>query len=186
MKEEKKNKKEEILEKKEEVINENDETIEEKIEITKEEVEAWNNKAIELEKKVEILNNEVLKSKAELINYRKRKDEETNKMLKYANEDLILELLPIIDNFERAISMEKEDSNLINGVKMIYTSLTNLLNKFDVKEIDCLNKPFDASMHHAVAQEEKEGQEDIVIEIFQKGYILKDKLLRPAMVKVGK
>lgn len=167
-------------------ISKEEEILEEKIELTKEEIEAITNKNLELEKKVEEATNEILKAKAELINYRKRKDEETSKILKYCNEDIVLELLPIIDNFERAISMEKEDSNIINGVKMIYSSLISVLNKYEVKEIDALDMPFDSKLHQAVATEENENKKDIVIEVYQKGYILKDKLLRPAMVKVGK
>ena len=167
--------------------NNNEEVIEEieKIEITKEEIEAINNKATEAEEKA-------LRAQAELINYRKRKDEEVNKMLKYANEDLVLEILPILDNFERAIKMdddnlEDEVSKFLSGMKMVYASLVSSLEKFGVKEIEALGKTFDENYHQAVMTESIEDKEkDIIIEVYQKGYMLKDKLLRPAMVKVNK
>ena len=116
--------------------------------------------------------------------------EETQRLLKYSNEALILEILPIIDNFERALSINIENQDIINyqkGMKMIYDSLINVLTKFEVKEIDCLNKEFDPTYHQAVMTEEKEGTNPgIIIEVMQKGYIYKDKVIRPAMVKVSK
>ncbi len=137
------------------------------------------------------LNDKVLRSLAELQNYKKRKDEELNRMLKYSDEDLIMELLPIIDNFERAIKLDDTDltdelSRFLEGFKMIYSSIVSLLNKFEVKEIDSLNKTFDPTYHQAVLTEDIEGIENnIVIEVLQKGYIYKDKVIRPTMVKVN-
>ncbi len=136
---------------------------------------------------ISLLEDALLRNKAEFVNYRKRLEEETARTLKFKNEGLIKDLLPIVDNFERAIKMETEENQaIISGFKMIYTSLIEILNKNEVKEIECLNQPFDANMHQAVIQEAKEGVEsDIVIEVLQKGYILKDKVVRPAMVKVS-
>ncbi|MDD4624158.1 MAG: nucleotide exchange factor GrpE [Tenericutes bacterium] len=137
------------------------------------------------------LNDKVLRSLAELQNYKKRKDEELNRMLKYSDEDLILELLPIIDNFERAIKLDDtnltdELSKFLEGFKMIYSSIVNLLNKYEVKEIESLNKTFDPTYHQAVLTDDLEGYENnIVIEVLQKGYIYKDKVIRPTMVKVN-
>lgn len=168
-KEEKKEHKDKKKEKKEEVVK-----------LTKEEIEAINKKAKEAE-------DEALRAKAELVNYRKRKDEEVERLLKFANEDLIVELLPTLDNFERAIKMESADSSLLDGMKMVYNSLVSTLEKYGVKEIECLGKKFDANLHEAVITESKEGtEEDIILEVFQKGYTLKDKVIRPAMVKVNK
>ena len=167
-------------EKKEETI------IEEKIEVTKEEIEEVNKKALEFEIKAKENEENYLRAKADLINYRKRKDEEVEKMLKYANEDLILEILPVLDNFERAIKID-DASELLNGIKMIYTSLVGAFEKYGVTEIKALGEKFDANYHQAVATEEtSEKEKDIIIEVYQKGYMLKDKLLRPAMVKVNK
>ena len=165
--------------------SEEKENAKDKVELTNEEIEAMNKRVSEAEEKA-------LRYQAELINYRKRKDEETEKKLKYANEDLILEILPVLDNFERAIKMdddnlEDEVSQFLSGMKMIYASLTKAIEKYGVKEIDALGKVFDATYHQAVMTEEvKDKDKDIVLEVYQKGYILKDKVIRPAMVKVNK
>lgn len=149
------------------------------------------------DKKLEELQNEVntLKDKnmriaAEMVNTLRRKDEETNRLLKYSNESLITELLPVIDNFERALNVDAKTVDVESyqkGMTMIYNSLKNILEKFEVKEIEAIDKEFDPSYHQAVMQEEKEGtKENIVIEVLQKGYTYKDKVIRPAMVKVSK
>ena len=144
----------------------------------------------ELQNQINILNDKNMRITAEMINTVRRKDEETSRLLKYSNESLINELLPIVDNFERALSLNIEDDNIINyqkGMKMIYSNLVNILNKYEVKEIDCLNKEFDPSFHQAVMTEEKKDvNPNIVIEVMQKGYTYKDKVIRPAMVKVSK
>ena len=156
-----------------------------RVTLTKEEILAMN-------AKTEAAEERALRAQAELINYRKRKDEETEKKLKYANEDLILEILPVLDNFERAIKMdddnlEDEVSQFLSGMKMVYASLTKAIEKFGAKEIEALGKPFDATYHQAVMTEEvKDKEKDIVLEVYQKGYMLKDKVIRPAMVKVNK
>lgn len=148
------------------------------------------------DKKLEELQNEVntLKDKnmriaAEMVNTLRRKDEETNRLLKYSNESLITELLPVIDNFERALNVDATSNDIESyqkGMTMIYNSLKNILEKFEVKEIEAIDKEFDPSFHQAVMQEEKEGtKENIVIEVLQKGYTYKDKVIRPAMVKVN-
>lgn len=149
------------------------------------------------DKKLEGLQNEIntLKDKnmriaAEMVNTLRRKDEETNRLLKYSNESLITELLPVIDNFERALNVDAKITDIESyqkGMTMIYNSLKNILEKFEVKEIEAIDKEFDPSYHQAVMQEEKEGtKENIVIEVLQKGYTYKDKVIRPAMVKVSK
>ena len=134
---------------------------------------------------------EVLIAKADLINYRKRKDEEVARLLKFCNEDLIKQILPILDNFERAIklddnNLEDEVSKFLEGFKMIYCNMQNVMENFEVKAIDGANKPFDPNYHNAIMVEQKEGVEPgIVLEVMQKGYIYKDKVIRPAMVKVS-
>ena len=134
---------------------------------------------------------EVLIAKADLINYRKRKDEEVVRMLKFCNEDLIKQILPIMDNFERAIKLDNDNlddevSKFLEGFKMIYCNMQNVMNNFEVKQIDGANKPFDPVYHNAIMVEQKEGVEPgMVIEVLQKGYIYKDKVIRPAMVKVS-
>ena len=144
----------------------------------------------ELEIQIAELNDKNMRITAEMINTVRRKDEETSRLLKYSNESLILEILPVIDNFERALSVSSESSDVINyqkGMEMIYANLVNILNKYEVKEIDALDKEFDPALHQAVMTGEKEGvKENIVIEVMQKGYTYKDKVIRPAMVKVSK
>ena len=141
--------------------------------------------------KISELEDKLIRKDAEMVNYRKRKEEEVNRMLKFCNEDLIKEMLPIIDNFERAIQASDEglsdtEKSYHTGVKMIYTHLVNLLEKFDVKPIDGCNQPFDPVYHNAIMMEKREGiNSGMVIEVLQKGYILKDKVIRAAMVKVS-
>ncbi len=151
----------------------------------------FNKKINELELKIKSLEEQNLREKAESINYRKRKEEETARILKFCNEDLIKDVLPTIDNFERAIKMdddnlEDEVSKFLAGVKMIYCNLVGILEKYGVKAIDGANKPFDPTYHQAVMMEHVEGLEPgHVIEVLQKGYLLKDRVIRPAMVKVS-
>lgn len=145
----------------------------------------------ELELKIKSLEEQNLREKAESINFRRRKEEETARILKFCNEDLIKDVLPTIDNFERAIKMdddnlEDEVSKFLAGVKMIYCNLIGILEKYGVKAIDGANKPFDPTYHQAVMMEHVDGLEPgIVIEVLQKGYLLKDRVIRPAMVKVS-
>ena len=141
--------------------------------------------------KISELEDKLIRQNAEMVNFRKRKEEEVNKMLKFCNEDLIKEILPILDNFERAILID--DSNLtetekqyLTGFKMIYSHLVNIMEKFDVKPIDGSDKPFDPVYHNAIMLEKKEGvPSGMVIEVLQKGYLLKDKVIRTAMVRVS-
>lgn len=144
----------------------------------------------ELENKIKELEDKLLREKAEAINYRKRKDEDVARMLKFGNEDLVTEMLPIIDNFESAIKMdddnlEDEVSKFLAGFKMIYCNLLSILEKYDVKVIDGNNKPFDPTYHQAVMTEKSNLEPGMIIEVLRKGYILKDKVIRPAMVKVS-
>lgn len=144
----------------------------------------------ELQNEVNTLKDKNMRIAAEMVNTLRRKDEETNRLLKYSNESLITELLPVIDNFERALNVDAKTADVESyqkGMTMIYNSLKNILEKFEVKEIEAIDKEFDPSYHQAVMQEEKKGtKENIVIEVLQKGYTYKDKVIRPAMVKVSK
>ena len=140
--------------------------------------------------KISELEDSLLRSKADFINYRKRLEDEHTRLFKYCNEDLVQEMLPIIDSLERAINMDDnnlddEVSKFLSGVKMIYCNLTSVLNKYGVKAIDGNNKPFDPAFHQAVMTESSDMESGMVIEVLQKGYLLKDKVIRPAMVKVS-
>lgn len=133
----------------------------------------------------------VLRLAAEMQNYKKRNETEKSIMLKYANEDLAKSLLPILDNFERAIRLDDNDlsdevSKFLSGFKMIYGSFVNVLNNIEVKEIECDGLEFDPVYHQAVLTEKDETKPSgVILEVLQKGYMYKDKVIRPAMVKVN-
>ncbi len=151
----------------------------------------FKNKISELEQINKDLSNKVLLAQAELVNYRKRKDEEVTSMLKYANQDLIMEIIPIVDNFERAIKLDDNDltdelSKFLDGFKMMYGQLTETLKKFGVEEINRVGEIFNPNEEQALLTENiEEMDDDVVIEVLLKGYKLKDRVIRPAMVKVN-
>jgi len=144
-----------------------------------------------LNNRIKELEDMVLRSQAELLNYRKRKDEETARIIKYAEEDILKGFLPILDNFERAIMMDDnnfgdETSKFLEGFRMVYNQTKNLLEKFEVKEIDCLDKEFDPATSQAISTEKDESKPSgTVLKVYQKGYMYKDKVLRLAMVIVN-
>ena len=131
-------------------------------------------------------------AQAELINYRKRKDEEVSNYKKYCNQDLITELIPIIDNFERAISHDDNDltdelSKFLQGFKMMYASLVEILKKFGVEEISRIGEVFDPKLEEALMTDNiADMDDDIVTEVLLKGYKLNDRVIRPASVKINK
>lgn len=145
-----------------------------------------------LKEENEVLKDKFLRVNAEMQNMRRRMEEEKANLLKYEGEDLIKRLLPIIDNFERAIGMddtnlEDEVSKFLSGFKMIYGNLNSTLQGYEVMAMDILNKPFDPNTMEAVMLEEVEGVEpNIVVDVLQKGYTYKGKVIRHAMVKVSK
>ena len=169
---------------------------EEKKETHKEPKKFFNNKQSnkekELEAKVTDLSDRILRLNAEMQNMRRHFDEEKSFLLKYEGEELIKDLLPTVDNFERAIAMDDanltdELSKFLEGFKMIYGNLANVLNKYNIQEIEALNKDFDPNTMEAVMVEEVEGVEpNIVVDVLQKGYTYKGKVIRHAMVKVSK
>lgn len=150
----------------------------------KEEIENLNNQ-------INVLKETLLRNQADLQNYKRRKEEETQNFQKYKNEELIKELLTVVDNFERAIKMDDNDlsdevSKFLSGFKLIYTNTINILNKFDVKEISAEGLEFDPTYHHAVLTDHDENKPSgVVLEVLQKGYMYKDRVIRAAMVKVN-
>ncbi len=150
------------------------------------------NKEIEeLQQQVATYKEMLLRNQAELQNYKRRREEETARMMKYKDEELIKEFLVILDNFERAIKMDDDDlsdevSRFLEGFKLIYSNTINILNKYEVKEIDAEGVEFDPDYHHAVLTEHDENKPaGVVLEVLQKGYMYKDRVIRPAMVKVN-
>lgn len=153
-------------------------------------------KVAELEKKISELEEEVAKQKnayfkayADTENLRKRLQSEAETTRKYRIQSFALEVLPVLDSMERALAVQSDDENIKNYVKgfeMIHDQMVAVLEKEGVKEIDALNQPFDHNVHQALMQEPVEGVESgIVVEVLQKGYMLKDRVLRAALVKVS-
>lgn len=143
-----------------------------------------------LKKENEALKEANLRVQAEFQNYKRRTEKEKSEIYKYANEKIVVELLAVMDNLDRAldsISHNAEDhQNVLNGVEMIKKSFEDLLEKEGVQVIEAVDQAFDPNLHHAVMTEEKEGcDSDVVIEEFQKGYKLGEKVVRPSMVKVS-
>ena len=144
-----------------------------------------------LGKRIKELEEALLRNQAELMNYKKRKDEETNRIIKYAEEDVLKGFLPILDNFERAINMDNDNlddevSKFLEGFKLMHKQIKELLLKFEVSEIDALDKEFDPATSQAVIVDKDENKvSGVVLEILQKGYMYKDRVLRTAMVKVN-
>ena len=196
---------------KEEVVSENADTSKEEVleetvdnkettevqEETKEEKKGFFKKKEDPEKKKlqeenAILKDKFLRTQAEMQNMRRRMEEEKANLLKYEGEGLIKNLLPVIDNFERAIGMddtnlEDEVSKFLSGFKMIYGNLSSTLQGYEVIAMDILNKPFDPNTMDAVMVEEVEGMKsNMVVDVLQKGYTYKGKVIRHAMVKVSK
>lgn len=171
---------------------EKEEILEEKnveVEPKKEKKNKKNKQVEELTKKLKSLEEETLRAKADLINYRKRKDDEVSNLLKYCNADIIMLLLPVLDNFERVINKEdipEDVKSYLEGFKLIYKQIKDILESNDVKEIEALGKEFDPMYHQSVTMRKDDTKESgIVLEVYQKGYTYKDKVLRPAMVIIN-
>jgi len=132
----------------------------------------------------------VLRLSAEFENYKKRKQRESDEFKKFANETIFRQFLTAVDNLERAISSSEEnpdDGGLLEGVKLTHKEIIKLFESFNVKSVEAENQPFDPNFHQAVTQEENnEIPENTVSKVLQKGYLLHDRLLRPAMVIVSK
>lgn len=150
-----------------------------------------NNLILKLQKENQDLIEKIKYSQAELVSYRMRKDEETKSILKYANKDLISEIIPLVDNFESAINLASKNQNpefakYLSGFEMMYTNLLNVLKKFGVEEINRAGQVFDPNLEQAlVAENNPDLDDDIVLEVLQKGYKLMDRVIRPASVKIN-
>lgn len=127
-----------------------------------------------------------LRLAAEYDNYRKRTSREKTEAYGDAAAKTILEILPVLDNFERAMAAETTDEKFKSGMEMIQNQLIGILDKLGVKEIEAKDQPFDPNLHHAVQQiEDEELGENVVAQVFQRGYRLGDRVLRAAMVVVA-
>ena len=131
-----------------------------------------------------------LRAVAELDNYRKRAEKEKSDAITFANEKLIEEILPVVDNFDRALGHSAGSENvesLRQGIALISGQIAALLKKFGLQEVKAAGVKFDPSMHHAISEEDSNDSEPgTVVKEIQKGYLLKGRLLRPAMVAVAR
>lgn len=131
-----------------------------------------------------------LRAYAELENYKRRKDQEVDNFKKYASEKTIREFIPVIDSLHNAFDVSNgtgSEEQMKEGLQLIDKLLGDIFTRLNVTEIEALDQPFNPDVHQAVMQEEKEGvDEGIVIKVLQKGYVLSDRVLRPAMVVVSK
>ena len=170
-----------VVEEKEVEINDDE------IEVEKEdELQSLNEHIAKLESEIDGLKNDYARAYADTENMRRRLQNEYEMLKKYRIQDFALDILPVIDNCERALAQETSDEKYRKGVEMIYNQLINALKKEGVEEIDCLNKTFDANFEQAIMMEKVDGVESgIVVQVLQKGYKLKDRILRAAMVKVS-
>jgi molecular chaperone GrpE len=123
---------------------------------------------------------------AEFENYKKRIDREKEISIKYASDDIIIKLLPILDTFEIAIKNADEKSNFVDGMKLLFSQLYSTLEKEGLTQINPINEKFDPEKHEVLLCEESEKPENTVLEVLQKGYILKDRIIRHAKVKIAK
>ena len=179
--------------KEEEMPAEADEELKEAEEETEEEEEIVEdiNEESEIEKlskEIDKLKNDYARAYADTENLKKRLTAEAEQTRKYRIQSFAKEILPVIDNLERALATQvhESDKSFKKGIEMTYNQLLNALKNEGVEEIDCLNQPFDPNLEQAIMQEKKEDVDSgIVIQILQKGYVLKDRILRPAMVKVS-
>ena len=157
-------------------------------EVVEDIIDEKDEKIKKLEAEVKELNNKYLMAYADTENMQKRLQAEADQARKYRIQSFALEILPVLDNLERALASDenKKDEGFYKGVKMIYEQLIAALKNEGVSEIDCLNKDFDPNFAQAIMQEKVEDMEsNKVIEVLQKGYMLKDRVLRAAMVKTS-
>lgn len=156
----------------------------------KDQLKALTEKNTELEKKLEEAKNRSLRLQADFENSRRRMRMESAASEKYRAQTLILDILPAIDNFERALKTEADNEQakaLKQGMEMVYRGLLEALTKEGLQTIEAVGKEFDPHLHQAVMQgEDENAASNVIIEEFQKGYMLKDRIIRPSMVKVNK
>jgi molecular chaperone GrpE len=132
------------------------------------------------------LGDRFLRARAEFDNARRRNDRERSDYLQFAAMDLVKDVLPVLDDFERALKVDTADRDYAKGVELIYQRLSDTLKKMGLEPIETAGRPFDPNLHQAVERvETDEAQDQTVLGEFQRGYNFKGKLLRPAMVRVA-
>ena len=176
-------------------INENDEEdvqeeaqddIDSLDDLTKEDILELKKKAVERDTYLD----QLLRTKAEFMNYQKRMVKESESTSQFAVQSLILDFLPELDNFDRALKLadsSKDIVKFVEGIKLIEEQLFKVLGKYGVEPIETVGKPFDPNLHEAVMEEENnEMPHHTIIDEFQRGFLLKERVIRPSKVKVSK
>ena len=157
--------------------------------VRRKKIEELEEEIVKLKEEAAANKNAYFKAYADTENLKKRLQSESDNVRKYRIQSFAMEILPVLDNLERALDVKVDDQNVKNyakGFEMIYQQLVHILNQEGVKEIEALDKPFDPNFHQALMQEAKDGVESgMVIEVLQKGYMLKDRVLRATLVKVS-
>ncbi|WP_066311978.1 nucleotide exchange factor GrpE [Bacillus sp. FJAT-29814] len=191
----------------EEIVNKNGEltedtastegmSIDQAVEVEVEQSDETDAATEELQKEIQLLQgkleeaeNKYLRLHADFDNFRRRTRLDQEAAEKYRAQKLVTDLLPVLDNFERALVMDADNEqtkSLLQGVEMVYRSLLEALKKEGVEPIEAVGEEFDPQFHHAVMQGEDENfGSGAVTQEFQKGYLLKDRVIRPSMVKVN-
>jgi len=163
----------------------------ESADVTVEDVPTEADKTAELEAQLQEKNDRILRLQADFANFKKRSSAERLQVANVIRGEMVADILPVIDNFERALQVPQEKQNddvkpFIEGCEMIYKQLAGVLEKTGVTKIEALDKPFDPNYHQAVMRVPAEGVPDnTIVEVLQDGYLLGDKTIRPAMVKVA-
>jgi len=140
----------------------------------------------EASKEEEDLKTQFLRLSADFQNYRRRTEAEKSDIYAYANEKILLQILEVIDNFERAMASAPDDDKFADGMRLILKQLNEVLSRNNVSEIEAEGKAFDPAFHNAVMTEKAEGTESgTVTKVLQKGYLLNSKVIRPSMVAVS-
>jgi len=139
-----------------------------------------------LNSEIEELKNQLLRLQADFVNYKNRTEREKSNSIILANEGLILKLLPVLDNFNRAFTHVNVEDETVKGFVMIKEQFEAILKSEMVEEIESDGAVFDPNLHNAVMTESKDGVDSgIILETFEKGYKIRDKVIRPSMVKVS-
>ncbi len=177
--------------------DEMNEEIESNLEAAKDEIEEQvkeENESKETEvsdKEIEEYKTRFTRLSADFQNYKRRIEKEKSEIFKFGSEKIVNDILPVIDNFERALQAtgnnNEESDGLLDGIQLIFKQFVDVLGKHGVEEIEAIEKEFDPNLHHAVMQDEcGDVEANIITEVFQKGYTLNSKVIRPSMVKVSK
>jgi molecular chaperone GrpE len=149
----------------------------------------WQQEAERWKAQAEENQNRMLRALADMENLRRRTRKEQEDLAKYASLKIIAELLPVLDNFERALAVDKDSmtvESLLEGVNMVYRQMVQIFEREGLTPIQAAGQPFDPNLHQAVMQaEDPEYESGMVVEELQKGYLFKDRVIRPAMVKVN-